>query len=149
MRTRVNMLVKLREGFRPFAPAVTAEGAPTYFNVAPGDEATYAHMLFVMPVRPPYRAALPAVTHVDGSSRLQTVSRELDERFWLLLTEFERQTGVPILLNTSFNVRGQPIVCTPEEAIETFLRARLDALILDDLLITAVPPDAPPSEQLR
>ena len=149
MRTRVNMRVKLREGFRPFAPAVTAEGAPTYFDVAPADEATFAHMLFVMPVRPPYRAALPAVTHVDGSARLQTVSRELDERFWLLLREFERQTGVPILLNTSFNVRGQPIVCTPEEAIETFLRARLDALILDDLLITAAPPDAPPAEETR
>jgi carbamoyltransferase len=102
-----------------------------------------------MPVRPPYRAVLPAVTHVDGSARLQTVSRELDERFWMLLTEFERQTGIPILLNTSFNVRGQPIVCTPEEAIETFLRARLDALILDDLLITAVPPDALTAEEIR
>ena len=149
MRTRVNMLVKLREGFRPFAPAVTEEGAPTYFDVAPGDGPTFAHMLFVMPVRPPYREALPAVTHVDGSARLQTVSRELDERFWLLLTEFERRTGVPILLNTSFNVRGQPIVCTPEEAIETFLRARLDALFIEDLLITAAPPDAPPAEEIR
>jgi carbamoyltransferase len=139
MRDRVNMLVKKRESFRPFAPAVTAEAAAEYFEIDEGDEGTYEHMLFTMPVRPEYRDRLPAITHVDGSARLQTVSRSGNEPFWLLLDAVGRITGMPIVLNTSFNVRGQPIVCTPEEAIRTFLLARLDALVIGDLLL--LPPE--------
>ena len=86
-------------------------------------------------MRPAWRDRLPAITHVDGSARLQTVSRAGNERFWMLLQAFGRITGIPMLLNTSFNVRGQPIVCTPQEAIETFLLAGLDALAIDDLLL--------------
>ena len=134
MRDRVNMLVKKRESFRPFAPAVAAEAAAEYFEIE-DDEQTYEHMLFTMPVRPEYRDRLPAITHVDGSARLQTVSKSSNERFWMLLRAFGRITGIPMVLNTSFNVRGQPIVCTPEEAIHTFLLARLDALVLGDLLL--------------
>lgn len=135
MRDRVNMLVKKRESFRPFAPAVAAEGATDYFEIDEGDEHTYAHMLFTMPVRAEHRDTLPAITHVDGSARLQTVFRESNERFWMLLRAFGEITGIPMVLNTSFNVRGQPIVCTPKEAVDTFLFAHLDALVLGDLLL--------------
>jgi carbamoyltransferase len=136
MRDRINRLVKQREEFRPFAPAVTAEAASRYFEIEPGEEKLYAHMLFVTQVRAPYRALLPAITHVDGSARVQTVACANDRRFWRLLEEFERVSGVPILVNTSFNVRGQPIVCTPTEAVETFLAAGLDALVIGDYLVT-------------
>jgi carbamoyltransferase len=136
MRTRVNMLIKKREGFRPFAPAVIADRASEYFEVDRGDEETFAHMLFVVPVRPAYRAALPAITHVDGTARVQTVTRAVNPRFHELLTAFAARTGLPVLLNTSFNVKGQPIVCTPEEAVDTFQAARLDALVIGDYLVT-------------
>ena len=135
MRDRINALVKKREAFRPFAPAVTAEGASQYFEIEPGDEAIYAHMLFVTPVRTAYRKQLPAITHVDGSARVQTVARETSPRFWTLLHEFGKLTGMPVMLNTSFNVRGQPIVCTPEEAVETFVFANLDALVIGNHLV--------------
>lgn len=137
MRDRINHLVKKREEFRPFAPAVTAETASQYFDIRTGEEATYAHMLFVAPVRKPYQAQLPAVTHVDGSARVQTVAQAEHPRFWQLLNAFGKITGVPILLNTSFNVRGQPIVRTPQEAIDTFLSAQLDALVIGDFLVTS------------
>ena len=136
MRNRVNMLIKKREGFRPFAPAVVAERAADYFDVEPGDEETYAHMLFVVPVRPEHRASLPAITHIDGTARVQTVSASTNPRFHEVLKAFEAKTGLPILLNTSFNVKGQPIVCTPQEAIDTFLDAKLDALVLGDYMVT-------------
>jgi len=135
MRDRINRLVKQREEFRPFAPAVAAEAATRYFDIDPGDEAMYAHMLFVTQVRPQYQELLPAVTHVDGSARVQTVACADNWRFWRLLMEFERVSGVPILVNTSFNVRGQPIVCTPEEAIDTFIAAGLDGLVIGDHLV--------------
>ncbi len=137
MRTRVNMLVKKREGFRPFAPAVASEHASSYFELDPGDESTYEHMLFVVPVRTEYRDRLPAVTHVDGTARVQTVSRATNARFYEVLDAFATRSGMPILLNTSFNVKGQPIVCTPGEAIDTFLAAGLDALVLGDFMVTA------------
>jgi carbamoyltransferase len=140
MRERVNMLIKKREGFRPFAPAVTAEGASEYFELDRGDEETYAHMLFVVPVRSAYRSKLPAVTHVDGTARVQTVARATNERFYEVLNAFAVKSGMPILLNTSFNVKGQPIVCTPIEAIDTFLAAGLDAMVLGDFLLTPTDP---------
>ena len=137
MRARVNMLIKKREGFRPFAPAVTAERAMEYFDLDDGDEETYAHMLFVVPVRSAYRDKLPAVTHVDGTARVQTVTKATNERFHEVLNAFAAKSSMPILLNTSFNVKGQPIVCTPTEAIDTFLAAGLDAMVLGDFMVTA------------
>jgi carbamoyltransferase len=137
MRSRINRLVKKREEFRPFAPAVTAETAAQYFDIRNGEESTYAHMLFVVQVRKPYQAQLPAVTHVDGSARVQTVVQTDHPRFWHLLNAFGKVSGVPILLNTSFNVRGQPIVRTPQEAIATFLSAQLDALVIGNFLVTS------------
>jgi len=136
MRDRINSLVKKREGFRPFAPVVTLEAAARIFNLAPGDEDIYSHMLFVTHVRPEYRGTLPATTHVDDSARIQTVTEEQNPRLWQLLNEFEKLSGLPVLLNTSFNVRGQPIVCTPTEAVDTFLFAKLDALVAGSFLIT-------------
>jgi carbamoyltransferase len=141
MRDRINSLVKKREGFRPFAPIVTKEGASRFFDIISGDEETYAHMLFVMQVRPPFRERLPAVTHVDGSARVQTVSSEHTPLLWQLLNEFEKVSGLPILLNTSFNVRGQPIVRTPEEALDTFLLANLDALVIGDYTVIPKRPE--------
>jgi carbamoyltransferase len=135
MRSRINRLVKKREDFRPFAPAVTVEAAAQYFDIPEGEESTYAHMLFVTDVRKQYQSQLPAITHVDGSARVQTVAKEEQPRLWLLLNEFSKITGFPILLNTSFNVRGQPIVCTPQEAIDTFLTAQLDLLVMVNHLI--------------
>lgn len=137
MRSRVNMLVKKREGFRPFAPAVAAERAAEYFDLENGDEETYAHMLFVVPVRSAFRDKLPAITHVDGTARVQTVSRATNERFHEVLNAFAGKSGMPILLNTSFNVKGQPIVCTPVEALDTFLAAGLDSMVLGDFMVTA------------
>jgi len=135
MRDRINALVKKREAFRPFAPVVTNEAASHIFEIQPGDEATFAHMLYVMPVRAEFRDRLPAITHVDGSARAQTVAREDNPRLWRLLVEFEKRTGLPVLLNTSFNVKGQPIVCTPKEAVETFLFAKLDVLVMGDTIV--------------
>jgi carbamoyltransferase len=135
MRDRINSLVKKREGFRPFAPVVTREGARRYFDIAPGDEDTFAHMLYVTQVLPAHRQKLPAVTHVDGSARVQTVSEQHNPRLWKLLKAFEEITGLPIILNTSLNVKGEPIVCTPMEAINTFRNAHLDALVLGDFLV--------------
>jgi carbamoyltransferase len=139
MRDRINSLVKKREGFRPFAPVVTREAARRYFDIVPGDEDAFAHMLYVTHVLPAHRQKLPAVTHVDGSARVQTVSEADNPRLWKLLRAFESVTSLPILLNTSFNVKGEPIVCTPREALNTFRNARLDALVLGDYLVELQP----------
>jgi carbamoyltransferase len=138
MRGRINQLVKKREEFRPFAPAVIAEAAAQFFELGEGEEPTYAHMLLVAQVRTAYRNQLPAVTHVDGSARVQTVAKEDQPRFWTLLNEFGKLSGVPILLNTSFNIRGQPIVRTPTEAIDTFLAAGIDMLVIGNYLVVPV-----------
>src|SRR5262249_38727216 len=134
-RQRLNLVTKNREDFRPFAPAVAAECATRYFEIESGDESTYAHMLFVAPVRPEYQSLLPAITHVDGTARVQTVSRDDNLRFWTLLKEFELISDVPVLLNTSFNRRGEPIVCSPAEALDTYLATDLDILVLGDYLV--------------
>ena len=135
MRERLNTAVKKREEFRPFAPAVPAEDVRRFFDLRDGDEEVYAHMLLTAPVRHEYRSLLPAVTHVDGSARLQTVSRAADPPFWTLLRKFGELTGFPVLVNTSFNVRGQPIVCSPEEAIDTFTGTDIQFLAIGDYLV--------------
>lgn len=138
MRDKVNAIIKKREGFRPFAPIVTEEGASRYFEIQEGDEKTYAHMLFITQVVEEYREQLPAITHINGSARVQTVSKEHNPRIWSVLNEFQKISGMPVLLNTSFNVKGQPIVCTPQEALDTFMFANLDALIIGNQLVVPV-----------
>jgi carbamoyltransferase len=129
MRDRINRQVKKREAFRPFAPAVLAERAADHFVL---DHAA-PFMTETCRVRSPL--PLPAITHVDGSARVQTVDADANPRFHRLLREFERRTGCPILLNTSFNLRGEPIVCTPIDAIRCFVQSDLDCLVIEDLLL--------------
>lgn len=129
MRDRVNELVKKREGFRPFAPAVLQEHAAAHFDDR--DPAPF----MTRTCRVVSELDLPAVTHVDGSARLQTVDRATAPRFHELLTAFMNLTGCPVLLNTSFNLRGEPIVCEPLDALLCFIRSDLDALVMEDLVI--------------
>jgi carbamoyltransferase len=129
MRDRINAMVKMREAFRPFAPACSIEEAHRWFNVAPGTQMPY--MITVVDVRPEHRASLPAITHVNGSARLQTVSEQDNPDFHRLLKAVGKTTGREMVLNTSFNVKGQPIVNTPEEAIETFLGTGIEFLFLE------------------
>ncbi len=133
MRDRINAMVKMREAFRPFAPACSVEQAHAWFEVAAGTQMPY--MITVVDVRPEHRAALPAITHVNGSARLQTVSQKDNSDFHRLLGAVGRATGREMVLNTSFNVKGQPIVNTPEEAIETFLGTGIEYLFLENCLV--------------
>ncbi len=134
MRDRINAMVKMREAFRPFAPAVTVEQVQEYFDIPPGTELPY--MIMVVPVRREYRALLPAVTHVDGTARVQTVSAKDNHDFHVLLRAVGQATKREMVLNTSFNVKGQPIVNTPREAIETFLNTGIDFLFLENSLVS-------------
>jgi carbamoyltransferase len=133
MRDRINAMVKMREAFRPFAPACSLEQSSRWFNVAFGTQMPY--MITVVDVRPENRASLPAITHVNGSARLQTVSAQDNPEFHQLLKAVGRTTGREMVLNTSFNVKGQPIVNTPEEAIETFLGTGIEYLFLENSLV--------------
>jgi len=132
MKDRVNARVKHRQAFRPFAPAVPAERAAEFFE----GKCESPFMLLAFRVRPEARARIPAVVHVDGTARVQTVRREHNPRFHALLEAFGRLTGVPLLLNTSFNIRGEPIVEHPIDAVECFLATDLDALVLHDHVVT-------------
>ncbi len=151
MQTAINLKIKFRESFRPFAPAVLRDHAHEYFDVPPGTDAPY--MLTVADVVPRRRVAgsstlgtglarvkerrsdIPAVTHVDYSARLQTVDAERHGRYHRLLEAFHRRTGCPVLINTSFNVRGEPIVATPEDAYRCFMATDMDVLVMGDFVL--------------
>jgi carbamoyltransferase len=133
MKDRINEKVKRRELFRPFAPAVVTEDAAEYFDMTGLAESPF--MLFTVPVRPDKRALIPAVTHVDGSARVQTVSQATNSRFWEVLQEFRKLTGIPVLLNTSFNVKNEPIVCSPGDALACFLSTDIDCIAMGDYLV--------------
>jgi carbamoyltransferase len=130
MRDVINQKIKFRERFRPFAPSVLAESIDDYFVGAVHDP----FMIQVYPVRPDKREVIPAVTHVDGSGRLQSVSRDSNPRYWALISAFHRETGVPVLLNTSFN-ENEPIVEHPEQALDCFLRTDMDVLVMGPHLL--------------
>jgi carbamoyltransferase len=132
MKDVLNARVKHRQSFRPFAPIVLAERASEIFE---GEEDS-PFMLLAKNVAPEWRDKIPAIVHVDGTARVQTVRREHNERLYQLLKEFEALTGVPVLLNTSFNIRGEPIVETPADAVRCFLSTGIDCLVLHDRLIT-------------
>lgn len=151
MQSVMNLKIKYRESFRPFAPAIKAERVGEWFE----HDRTSPYMLMVAPVRADKRIAMseeqqrlfgieklhvprsqiPAVTHVDYSARIQTVHPETNPRFYRLLDAFERKTGCPVLVNTSFNVRGEPIVGTPEDAYRCFMRTEMDCLVLEDVIL--------------
>jgi carbamoyltransferase len=135
IRETINSKIKLRERFRPFAPSVLEEAHADYFSGSTPDP----FMMQVFPVRPEKRDVIPAVTHVDGSGRLQTVSRDANPLYWRLIRAFERQTGVPVLLNTSFN-ENEPIVREPIEALDCFLRTGMDVLVLGNHVIAKPTP---------
>jgi len=130
MRDTLNMKIKFREGFRPFAPSVLADKAGDWFEI----EGDSPYMLLVAQVREGKRV-IPSVTHVDNSARLQTVTREESPLYYDLIAEFGRLTGVPVVINTSFNVRGEPIVCTPKDAYLCFMRTNMDHLVLGHHLL--------------
>lgn len=130
IRELINAKVKLRESFRPFAPSVLEDRAGDYFEL----NKSSPFMVFTVRVRHSAKGIIPAVTHVDGTARVQTVSRESNPKFHRLLEAFGRKTGVPVLLNTSFNVQ-EPIVCSPAEAVDCFLRTQVDWLVLGNLMV--------------
>ena len=136
MKDLVNVKIKFREPFRPFAPSILAERTEDYF-VLPDAARHYPgrFMLYVVDVREDKRHIIPAVTHVDGTGRLQTVHQEVSPRYYRLIDTFGQATGVPIILNTSFNLRGEPIVNTPQEAFHTFSLSGMDVLVLGDHVI--------------
>lgn len=136
MKDTVNVKIKFREPYRPFAPSVLQEAADRYFDTA-GASTQYParFMLLVEPVRPEARSVLPATTHVDNSARLQTVVQSASPLYHDLISRVGKATGVPVVMNTSFNLRGEPIVNTPAEAISTFARSGLDALVMDQLIL--------------
>lgn len=150
MQKKLNLKIKYREGFRPFAPSVLEEDIPEYFDL----DRPSPYMLLVAPVKEGRRNSLPdgyesmamfdrlyhlrsdipAITHIDYSARIQSVSRQSNEKFWKLINEFKRQTGYGVIVNTSFNVRGEPIVCTPTDAYRCFMRTEMDYLIMDNFI---------------
>jgi carbamoyltransferase len=134
MKDVLNRKVKRRESFRPFAPAILRHAVADWFE----EEAEVPFMTQVFQILPGKRGLIPAVTHVDGSGRLQTVRREANPRFFRLISEFEKLTGVPILLNTSFN-ENEPVVCRPEEALECFRRTEMDLLALGSFVVERAP----------
>ena len=135
MKAILNEKVKHREAFRPFAPAVCAEDAEEYFECDLPVPAPADFMLMVYPIREKYRARLPAVTHVDGSGRLQTVRREQNPQYYDLIKAFGKLSGIPMLVNTSFNIRGEPIVCTPQDAYRCMMGTGIDCLVMENFLI--------------
>lgn len=163
MQSVMNVKIKFRESFRPFAPSVLESRAHEFFEVRPGEQSPY--MLMVAPLRAAHRLAatddapagldklkaarstLPAITHVDFSARVQTVDPDRHGRYHTLLKAFEARTGCPLLINTSFNVRGEPIVCTPQDAYRCFMGTNMDALVLERCLL--LKPEQPGGDQLR
>jgi carbamoyltransferase len=151
MQSVMNLKIKYRESFRPFAPSVLRERVGDYFDM----DTDSPYMLLVAPVQERRRLArtaaqdklwgidqlnvprsdIPAVTHLDYSARIQTVHRETNPRYYGLLKSFEEKTGCPVLVNTSFNVRGEPIVCTPEDAYRCFMRTEMDVLVLENCIL--------------
>jgi carbamoyltransferase len=146
MQKKMNLKIKYREGFRPFAPTVLEEDIQDYFVL----DRPSPYMLLVIPVKedrltkepegyhelPLYdrlyhlRSDVPAITHIDYSARIQSVNKDTNPRYWQLIHEFKKQTGYGIIVNTSFNVRGEPIVCTPEDAFRCFMRTEMDYLVM-------------------
>jgi carbamoyltransferase len=131
MNVKVNNAVKFREWWRPFAPSLLVEAAGDYLETATDSP----FMVLTSPVKPEKRGVIPAVTHVDGSTRPQTVEQDVNPLYWRVIKEFGQRTGVPVLMNTSFNLRGEPIVATPTDAVRTFFSSGMDALVIGSHLV--------------
>jgi carbamoyltransferase len=131
MKTLLNAKIKRRESFRPFAPSVLEEAVPEWFE----EDDSVPFMMQVFQIREAKRKLIPAVTHVDGSGRLQTVSRLTNPRYHCLIDSFRALTDIPMVLNTSFN-ENEPVVCTPQESLDCFLRTKMDALVMGNTVIS-------------
>jgi carbamoyltransferase len=131
MNAKVNNAVKFREWWRPFAPSIKKEAAGEYLESATDSP----FMILTAQVRPEKRGVIPSVTHVDGSARPQTVEKEINPLYWRLIDEFGKRTGVPVVMNTSFNLRGEAIVHTPTDAIRTFFSSGMDGLMIGSFLV--------------
>lgn len=131
MKDRLNAKVKFRESFRPFAPSILWERQQDYFDL----DVPSPYMLMVADILEEKRYLIPSVTHVDGTGRLQTVMKELNPMFYRLIEKFDETTGIPIVLNTSFNIRGEPIVETPDDAIQCFLGTGIDELYISSYFV--------------
>jgi len=138
MQAQLNTAVKYRETFRPFAPSVLAEDAAAWFDL----DGASPYMLLVAPVAKAARAMIPAVTHVDGSARIHTVEAAANPRFHALIARFKALTGCPMLVNTSFNVRGEPMVGAPEDAFRCFMGSDMDRLAVDNCFLIKSEQDA-------
>jgi carbamoyltransferase len=138
MKDILNLKIKRRESFRPFAPSILREAVPDWFEL----DGDVPFMMQVYPIREDKRALIPAVTHVDGSGRLQTVTNQANPRYYRLISAFRDLTGVPMVLNTSFN-ENEPVVCTPGEALDCFLRTRMDMLVVGDRVVRRTAPVNP------
>ena len=137
MKDIVNKKIKFREPFRPFAPSVLAEKASKFFELpAIKDFYPIRFMTYVVPVKEDKRKIIPAVTHVDGTGRLQIVFKDDNPRYYKLIEKFEKKTGVPVIMNTSFNLKGEPIVNTPKDAYSSFMRSGMDAVALEKFVVT-------------
>jgi carbamoyltransferase len=150
MQKKMNLKIKYREGFRPFAPTVLEEDISKYFDL----DRPSPYMLLVVPVKKErlkplpegyhqlplrdklyyLRSDIPAITHIDYSARVQSINREVNPRYWQVINDFKKLTGYGVIVNTSFNVRGEPIVCTPEDAYKCFMRTEMDYLVMEDYL---------------
>ena len=139
-RDRVNDAVKFRENWRPFAPSVLAEKAGRYFQ----DFKSSPYMILSFWADKAHAHEIPAVVHVDNSCRVQSVERETNPRYYSLIEEFEKLTNVPVVMNTSFNLKGDPIVCSPKDAVQTFYTSGLDDLVIGDFVVSKTPPDTAP-----
>jgi carbamoyltransferase len=138
MKDKLNATIKFREAFRPFAPSVTVEAANDFFEIPEAEKHYPARfMLYVAPVRPEKRSVLPAITHEDGSGRLQTVFKDVSPAYHRLIERFGELTGVPVIMNTSFNLKGEPIVEAPSHAFNTFSLSGMDYLFLNNYVVTA------------
>jgi carbamoyltransferase len=136
IRDRLNRDIKRREEFRPFAPVVPIEAADRFFDLPSGGARLARYMSGVFQVRPEWRSQLAAVTHVDGSARVQVLERDMAPRLHALVEAYGRRTGVPVLLNTSFNVAGEPIVTHALEGYTTFRRCAIDVLVAGPTIVT-------------
>jgi carbamoyltransferase len=150
MRDRLNRDIKYREEFRPFAPVTTVEAADRYFELPSGGARLARFMSGVFAVRPEWQAELAAVTHVDGSARLQAPERDMAPRLHSLPEAYGRRSGIPVLLNTSFNVAGEPIVNRALEGYSTFRRCGIDVLVADCTVVRkhVSPPARPLNERV-
>lgn len=136
MKDLINKRIKFREPFRPFAPSVLANRAPDWFEIKNTTKNyPFKYMLYVVDVKKEKRNLVPAIVHIDGTTRPQLVYKEDNHRYYCLIEKFEELTGVPLVLNTSFNLKGEPIVCSPKDALATFIKSGLDILVLGNFLI--------------